>query len=233
MSNSPKLNPYSSLNNNSIQNTLNNSINSWNSSEQNATIPSAHASLNTLHYASLTAPGYGSIPTSLSNQLQPSKNQIPATQTKSSSSLHVGSDDWAKQRRENHKEVERKRRETINEGIAELSRLVPDGEKNKGRVILRAVQYINELKAHEAANLEKWTLEKLMCEQAIQELQVQNETYARELKFYYEENKRIKPETHQLREEVVKLRLEIAQIKQGESKNDENERFLKRRSKLK
>ncbi|KAJ1557523.1 basic helix-loop-helix protein, partial [Nowakowskiella sp. JEL0078] len=194
-------------------------------------MPSASSddsALHTLHYASLTAPGYGSIPTSHSNQLQTAKNQVLVTQSKSNSSTHVGSDDWVKQRRENHKEVERKRRETINEGIAELSRLVPDGEKNKGRVIMRAVQYINELKALEASNLEKWTLEKLMCEQAIQDLQVQNETYAREFKFYYEENKRIKPENQQLREEVARLQLEIAQLKQG-AENDEFERSRTRK----
>ncbi|KAJ3096337.1 basic helix-loop-helix protein [Phlyctochytrium planicorne] len=82
----------------------------------------------------------------------------------------VGSEEWLKQRRDNHKEVERKRRETINEGINALARIVPNGEKNKGRVISRAVQYINQLKQNEAANLEKWTLEKLLCEQAIQDL---------------------------------------------------------------
>jgi len=78
----------------------------------------------------------------------------------------VGSDEWLKQRRANHKEVERRRRETINEGINELAKLIPEDEKNKGRIIARAVQYIQHLKEQEAANLEKWTLEKLLCEQA-------------------------------------------------------------------
>lgn len=88
----------------------------------------------------------------------------------------VGSDEWLKQRRANHKEVERRRRETINEGINELAKLIPEDEKNKGRIIARAVQYIQHLKEQEASNLEKWTLEKLLCEQAISELSLQVET---------------------------------------------------------
>lgn len=78
----------------------------------------------------------------------------------------VGSEEWLRQRRENHKEVERRRRETINDGINDLAKLIPDGEKNKGRVLQRAVQYIHHLKQQDAANMEKWTLEKLLCEQA-------------------------------------------------------------------
>jgi len=88
----------------------------------------------------------------------------------------VGSDEWLKQRRANHKEVERRRRETINEGINELAKLIPEDEKNKGRIIARAVQYIQHLKEQETSNLEKWTLEKLLCEQAISELSLQVET---------------------------------------------------------
>ncbi|KAI9203789.1 uncharacterized protein BJ171DRAFT_507952 [Polychytrium aggregatum] len=85
----------------------------------------------------------------------------------------VGSDEWLRLRRENHKEVERRRRETINDGINELAKLIPEGEKNKGRILNRAVQYIIQLKEQEQSNLEKWTLEKLLCEQAIQELSTQ------------------------------------------------------------
>ena len=69
-------------------------------------------------------------------------------------------------RRENHKEVERRRREAINDGINEIAKLIPEGEKNKGRILQRAVQYIQELRDQEASNLEKWTMEKLVCEQA-------------------------------------------------------------------
>ncbi|KAI9818462.1 MAG: basic helix-loop-helix protein [Pycnora praestabilis] len=82
----------------------------------------------------------------------------------------VGSDEWHKVRRDNHKEVERRRRETINEGINELAKIVPGCEKNKGSILQRAVSFITQLKENEAQNIEKWTLEKLLTEQAIAEL---------------------------------------------------------------
>ncbi|KAI9364448.1 hypothetical protein DFJ73DRAFT_417873 [Zopfochytrium polystomum] len=85
--------------------------------------------------------------------------------------LQVGSDEWIQQRRRNHKEVERKRRETINNGINELYAVLPDGgDRNKGKVIQRAVAYIQELRKVASENLEKWTVEKLLLEQAIQNL---------------------------------------------------------------
>ncbi|KAF2722132.1 hypothetical protein K431DRAFT_284333 [Polychaeton citri CBS 116435] len=82
----------------------------------------------------------------------------------------VGSEEWHKVRRDNHKEVERRRRETINEGINELAKIVPGCEKNKGSILARAVQFITQLKENETQNIEKWTLEKLLTEQAIAEL---------------------------------------------------------------
>ncbi|KAK9459930.1 uncharacterized protein V1516DRAFT_678419 [Lipomyces oligophaga] len=87
----------------------------------------------------------------------------------------VGSDEWHRLRRDNHKEVERRRRETINEGISELAKIVPNCEKNKGSILQRAVQYIQQLKENEAANIEKWTLEKLLTDQAISELSTSND----------------------------------------------------------
>jgi hypothetical protein len=66
--------------------------------------------------------------------------------------------------------VERRRRETINEGITELSKIVPGCEKNKGSILQRAVAYIAQLKENEQKNIEKWTLEKLLLDQAITEL---------------------------------------------------------------
>lgn len=66
--------------------------------------------------------------------------------------------------------MERRRRETINEGINELSKIVPGCEKNKGSILARAVQFITQLKENESQNIEKWTLEKLLTEQAIAEL---------------------------------------------------------------
>lgn len=76
--------------------------------------------------------------------------------------------------------VERRRRETINEGINELAKIVPGCEKNKGSILQRAVQYIQQLKENEAANIEKWTVEKILTEQAISELSANNEKLQKE-----------------------------------------------------
>ncbi|KAK7045437.1 basic helix-loop-helix protein [Paramarasmius palmivorus] len=89
----------------------------------------------------------------------------------------MGSDEWTRLRKDNHKEVERRRRSNINEGINELGRIVPNGsgEKSKGAILSRAVQYIHHLKENEARNIEKWTLEKLLMDQAMGDLQAQLE----------------------------------------------------------
>ena len=73
-------------------------------------------------------------------------------------------------RKDNHKEVERRRRETINEGINELAKIVPGCEKNKGSILARAVQYITKLQDDASQNIDKWTFEKLVTEQAIAEI---------------------------------------------------------------
>lgn len=93
----------------------------------------------------------------------------------------VGSEEWHRLRRDNHKEVERRRRETINDGISELAKIVPGCEKNKGSILARAVQYIQQLKENESHNIEKWTLEKLLTDQAMAELQQTNEKLKLEL----------------------------------------------------
>ncbi|EGO03013.1 hypothetical protein SERLA73DRAFT_47923 [Serpula lacrymans var. lacrymans S7.3] len=93
----------------------------------------------------------------------------------------MGTDEWTRQRKDNHKEVERRRRGNINEGINELGRIVPNssGEKAKGAILSRAVQYIHHLKENEARNIEKWTLEKLLMDQAMGDLQAQLEEMRR------------------------------------------------------
>lgn len=99
----------------------------------------------------------------------------------------VGSEEWHKARKDSHKEVERRRRETINEGINELAKIVPGCEKNKGSILQRAVSFITQLKDNEAQNIEKWTLEKLLTEQAIQELSGSNDKLKQELDRAYRE----------------------------------------------
>ena len=66
--------------------------------------------------------------------------------------------------------MERRRRETINEGINELAKIVPGCDKNKGAILQCAVKYILQLKENESRNIEKWTLEKMLTDQAIAEL---------------------------------------------------------------
>lgn len=103
-----------------------------------------------------------------------------------------GTEEWSRMRRINHKEVERKRRQTINEGIDELARLISSqstsAEKNKGAVLQKACKYITDLKVKETAHIEKYTMEKLyaisnsdaktnwpsLCDQTISELQANN-----------------------------------------------------------
>ncbi|KAK0711479.1 hypothetical protein B0H67DRAFT_555450 [Lasiosphaeris hirsuta] len=99
----------------------------------------------------------------------------------------VGSEEWHKMRKDNHKEVERRRRETINEGINELAKIVPGCEKNKGSILQRAVSFITQLKENETQNIEKWTLEKLLTEQAIAELSTSNDKLKHECERLYRE----------------------------------------------
>lgn len=76
--------------------------------------------------------------------------------------------------------VERRRRETINEGINELAKIVPGCEKNKGSILQNAVRYITKLREDEQQAIEKWTLEKLLTEQAIAELSSSNDKLKQE-----------------------------------------------------
>lgn len=112
----------------------------------------------------------------------------PTTLPPSSSSkpLH-GSEEWHKQRRENHKEVERRRRESINLWIKELANLIPTSDTNKSQILQRAVEFIKRLKENESNNIEKWTLEKLLTDQAVSELSASNEKLKAELQKAYRE----------------------------------------------
>lgn len=88
-----------------------------------------------------------------------------------------------RQRKDNHKEVERRRRSAINDGIVQLSQIVPGCDvknTNKGSIIVAAVRYIQDLKNNEASNIEKWTLEKLLMDQAMNDLSVSLEESRRE-----------------------------------------------------
>ncbi|KAK3990190.1 hypothetical protein QBC44DRAFT_72801 [Cladorrhinum sp. PSN332] len=124
-----------------------------------------------------------SVPVQAPNDVQPDQRYTPAPSTKPA----VGSEEWHKMRKDNHKEVERRRRETINEGINELAKIVPGCEKNKGSILQRAVAFITQLKENETQNIEKWTLEKLLTEQAIAELSQSNDKLKQECDRLYRE----------------------------------------------
>lgn len=121
----------------------------------------------------------------------------------------TGSEEWHRMRRENHKEVERRRRETINEGISELSMVVPGCEKNKGSILARAVQYIQQLREAEASNVEKWTLEKLLADQACAELSGQLDQAKQEMDALRHEIEIARLEKLGLRSENASLRKQI------------------------
>lgn len=107
------------------------------------------------------------------------------------------------------KEVERRRRENINEGIEELGRIVPNGsgEKSKGATLSRAVQYIHHLQENEARNIEKWTLEKLLMDQALGDTQAQ-----------LEEIRKLWEQEHHAREKAERDLTEAQRIKTGKKR---------------
>jgi hypothetical protein len=122
-----------------------------------------------------------------SNGVHPQPHRFPASASNPNPKPTVGSEEWHKMRKDNHKEVERRRRETINEGINELAKIVPGCEKNKGSILQRAVSFISQLKENEQQNIEKWTLEKLLTEQAITELSTSNDKLKQECERLYRE----------------------------------------------
>ncbi|KAH0594944.1 hypothetical protein MHUMG1_07242 [Metarhizium humberi] len=127
---------------------------------------------------------------------QPPAHRYSTSSAPSNPKPTVGSEEWHKMRKDNHKEglwltiykVERRRRETINEGINELAKIVPGCEKNKGSILQRAVSFISQLKENEQQNIEKWTLEKLLTEQAITELSASNDKLKQECERVYRES---------------------------------------------
>ncbi|KIW70865.1 hypothetical protein, variant [Phialophora macrospora] len=78
----------------------------------------------------------------------------------------VGSSEWHQLRKDNHKEVERRRREVINEGIENIAKIVPGTEKNKGAILQRTYEYVQELVNEKA----KWQNERATFDIAIKEL---------------------------------------------------------------
>ncbi|OAP61306.1 hypothetical protein AYL99_03507 [Fonsecaea erecta] len=88
------------------------------------------------------------------------------TNTNTPSKPAVGSAEWHQLRKDNHKEVERRRREVINEGIENIAKIVPGTEKNKGAILQRTYEYIQELLNEK----NKWDSERATYDIAIKEL---------------------------------------------------------------
>ena len=76
-------------------------------------------------------------------------------------------------------------------------------DKAKGAILSRAVTYIRQLKENEARNIEKWTLEKLLMDQARGELQATIDETRRRW-----DEERAKAQT--LEAEVADLRAQLA-----------------------
>jgi len=117
----------------------------------------------------------------------------------------TGSEEWIRMRKANHKEVERRRRGNINEGINALAAIMPNdaGEsKAKGAILSRATQYIQHLKDNEARNIEKWTLEKLLMDQAMGDLQAQLEELRKMWDDEHNAKLTLENEVHQLQSQL-------------------------------
>lgn len=104
----------------------------------------------------------------------------------------TGSEEWKRQRKDSHKEVERRRRENINTAINKLSELLPVKESSKATILARAAEYIQKLKETESANIDKWTLQKLLSEQNQSRLTSANERLQDELGKAYKEVEQLK-----------------------------------------
>lgn len=78
----------------------------------------------------------------------------------------VGTVEHERLKKETHREVERRRRETMNVSIKNLAELLPGREKNKGKILEQTIQYIHDLKQQQQSIIEKWNLEKTFFDQA-------------------------------------------------------------------
>jgi bHLH factor len=110
----------------------------------------------------------------------------------------VGSPEWHQIRKNNHKEgmssgssrpiwpnclisllihptVERRRREATNEGITQISRLVPNCDKNKGAILQRAIEYICQLQEEKKNIDERFEQHSLTTNHALSEISASNQ----------------------------------------------------------
>ncbi|KAH8702382.1 putative HLH DNA binding protein [Talaromyces proteolyticus] len=93
----------------------------------------------------------------------------------------VGSPEWHALRKNNHKEVERRRRETINEGINQIAQLVPNCDKNKGAILQRAIEYIAQLQEEKKQMGDRFDQTNLTTQSALSEITTQNSKWKAEV----------------------------------------------------
>ncbi|KAI8332426.1 hypothetical protein BC941DRAFT_436655 [Chlamydoabsidia padenii] len=89
----------------------------------------------------------------------------------------MGSEKWKEMKRASHSKVERKRRDNITECINELAKLVPTEKRQKEATLRAAVHFIKNAKEQQDANVRKWTLDKLVADQTIRQLQDEMDNY--------------------------------------------------------
>ncbi|PVU93854.1 hypothetical protein BB561_002981 [Smittium simulii] len=123
-------------------------------------------------------------PLSIAHSLPLSQNQTDSF-SKNASQYPVGSYEWESIRKENHKRVERRRREHINAGVSLLASLVPGCGKNKGKVLHQAAQYITQLTSNYNDTVSRYTNDASKNQKLISSL-------AAQLELLEEENKRLK-----------------------------------------
>lgn len=70
--------------------------------------------------------------------------------------------------------MERRRRETINEGINEIAKMVPGCEKAKGSILQRAIHYIEKLQDEAKDMTARWDTANMTTNHAINEISSQN-----------------------------------------------------------
>lgn len=76
-----------------------------------------------------------------------------------------------KNRRENHRAVERRRRDHINIGIQELSRIVPGCQRSKGKILHKTADYVQQLIANEKAQNQQMKKSQLIYSAHVTHLQ--------------------------------------------------------------
>ncbi|AMD21583.1 HFL273Cp [Eremothecium sinecaudum] len=119
-------------------------------------------------------------------------NEKPTTRRGRKPAPSTGTPEWKQQRKDSHKEVERRRRENINTAINKVAELLPVKESSKAAILSRAAEYIQKLKETENTNIEKWTLQKLLSEQQVSQLTSTNEKLEEELSNAFKEIEMLK-----------------------------------------